>query len=203
LNTPVTVEEPVTARLVEVAPPVERDSELSSPVLDTEKSVEVADALLEPMAKSTGFWKRLWVEEAAKMLNCANGEVVPTPTLPLLVMMKEVLVEEPTTNWLLAPPAVGLMDRVAKGVVVPMPTLPAKKALLPVLKTPLTVVEPVTASEVEVAPPVLSASDVSRPWFDMEKSVVVEKMPAILLEEAMTKRVWLVEEAVAWSESCA
>ncbi len=53
------------------------------------------------------------------------GVVEPMPTLPELLMMKFVAVDEPTTNWFEAVPATGLMAKVAKGVEVPTPTLPA------------------------------------------------------------------------------
>ena len=50
------------------------------PVLEMEKRVEVApSAVEEPMAKTV--WK-FPVVEAAWMESCANGEVVPRPTLP-------------------------------------------------------------------------------------------------------------------------
>src|SRR5437868_3789263 len=52
------------------------------------------------------------------------GLVVPMATWPALSMTKEVAVEEPTTNWLLAAPATGLIASDAQGVVVPMATLP-------------------------------------------------------------------------------
>ena len=75
------VEEPVTERLVEVAPPLrERLRPEMKPVFDIEKSVVVApSAVDEPIAKSV--WK-FPVVEAAWMESCAKGEVVPKPTLP-------------------------------------------------------------------------------------------------------------------------
>ena len=54
----------------------------------------------------------------------APGFVVPTPTLPALVIMNDVALEEPTTNWFDAPPAVGFTESVAHGEVVQTPTLP-------------------------------------------------------------------------------
>lgn len=46
------------------------------------------------------------------------------PTLPLLLMTKFVAVEDPTTNWLLATPAVGLMTNDPQGVDEATPTFP-------------------------------------------------------------------------------
>src|SRR5882724_10560831 len=43
---------------------------------------------------------------------------------PVLSMAKIVAEEEPMTNELLAPPATGLMAKVANGELVPMPKLP-------------------------------------------------------------------------------
>ena len=65
--------------------------------METENKVEVAKAdVEEPIAKrvfGVGY-----VVEAAKMENWAKGEVVPTPTLPAVSMMKLVCVELPTTK---------------------------------------------------------------------------------------------------------
>ena len=75
-------------------------------------------------------------------LNRANGDDVPTPTKPLLVTIKFVAVEDPTTNWLAASPAVGLMEKLAQGVEVPVPTFPfsvKRKTLL--LKPPESLVK--------------------------------------------------------------
>ena len=49
----------------------------------------------------------------------------------------------------------------------------------------------------EKAPPVM------RPELEIEKRVEVEKAPAVLVEEAMTKTVWLVEEAMLCMEMLA
>ena len=59
------------------------------PVFETLNSVLVAYAAVDdPMAKSVVGVPRL--VEAAKRENSANGEVVPTPTLPTLLTMKSV-----------------------------------------------------------------------------------------------------------------
>lgn len=58
-----------------------------------------------------------------------HGVVEAIPTLPLLLMMKLVAVEDPTTNWLLATPATGLIANVANGLVEPTPTMPLSKTL--------------------------------------------------------------------------
>ena len=47
------------------------------------------------------------------------------PTLPALLMMKFVAVDDPTTNWFEAAPATGFIAKVAKGEVEPTPTFPA------------------------------------------------------------------------------
>ena len=80
MKAPPMVVEAVTEREpVEVALPVLRATEVSRPVLETEKSVVVAVAVEELMAKST------WLVSVvlAPMENFAKGEVVPTPTEPL------------------------------------------------------------------------------------------------------------------------
>ncbi len=100
-----------------VVPPIPTE-----PVLVTTKSEEVADvADVEEIENATCVFE---VEARCKE-RFANGEVVPMPTLPALVITKLVLVEEPTTNCgaLLFKPF-GLTDRSPHGVVEPMPRLP-------------------------------------------------------------------------------
>src|SRR3990167_6782157 len=57
----------------------------------------------------------------------ATGEVVPNPTLPVLLTMNWVRVDEPTTNpGTLVPSPLGLMDSKPQGVYEPTPTAPTK-----------------------------------------------------------------------------
>ena len=78
---PLTEKQPVVTLMpllkVEVAPPCC----VSAPVFDIAKSVVVADAVDEPIAKSVVFVSPLfaWSE------SFANGEVVPRPKLPVAV----------------------------------------------------------------------------------------------------------------------
>ena len=117
---------PKTASAEVVAPLVmERLTAEAKPVLSTLKSVEVALVCeVQPIAKRILLRKACEVEDAAKMENCANGEVVPTPTLPLLAMMKLVAVEEPTTNWGPVPMAFEFTLNWPQGVDEPIPRNP-------------------------------------------------------------------------------
>src|SRR3989344_703656 len=59
----------------------------------------------------------------------ATGEVVPNPTLPVLLTMNWVRVEEPTTNpGTLVPSPLGLMDSKPHGVEEPTPMMPLRLA---------------------------------------------------------------------------
>src|SRR3989344_1983275 len=59
----------------------------------------------------------------------ATGEVVPNPTLPVLLTMNWVRVEEPTTNpGTLVPSPLGLMDSKPQGVDEPTPMMPLRLA---------------------------------------------------------------------------
>ena len=74
-----TVEEPLTASALEVAPPVtERFRAATRPVLSMLNSVVVAVAVEEPMANNKVFVSvaRAWIESLAK------GLVEPRPRLP-------------------------------------------------------------------------------------------------------------------------
>ena len=75
------------------------------PVFDTEKSVEVAEAVDEPMAKRVVAVSPL----LAAIENLANGELVPIPMLPAVGSLKPVEVAGsvpktrlPMLSWLLA-----------------------------------------------------------------------------------------------------
>ena len=99
------------------------------------------------------------------------------PTLPALVMMNAVAVEEPTTNWFAAVPAVGLMASVANGVVVPTPRRPAMY-WLPVVVAPPEMVRPVAWPP---APIVVEAEEM-RPPRKYERPVEVAPVKSIAVK---------------------
>ena len=93
------------------------------PIFDTEKRVEVApDDDVEPTAKTVVFSE----VEALCTESVANGEVVPTPTLPEFVMMKSVLEEEPTTKEGEAPKDEVSTESLPNGVLDPTPRKPVE-----------------------------------------------------------------------------
>lgn len=63
-------------------------------------------------------------EDVPVTASALYGDVVPIPTLPELSMMKLVAVDEPTTNWFEARPAIGFTANVANGEVEPVPKTP-------------------------------------------------------------------------------
>src|SRR3989344_5508916 len=81
LSAPPTVDDAVTARADVVAEVAERLSRVTRPVLETEKSVVVAEAVEDAMRK------RLVVAPSAPFcvatVSCASGEEVPMPKLPV------------------------------------------------------------------------------------------------------------------------
>lgn len=94
------------------------------PVLLTVKSVEVEFTELEPIAKSMlGLVLHVVVE--VNIEKSANGEEVPTPTLPEAFTIKSVLVEEPMTNCGTPPVRpFPFIERSPHGEVVPTPRSP-------------------------------------------------------------------------------
>jgi len=166
LNTPPMVVEPVTASADEVAPPVtERFNAAARPVLLTLNKVEVADAVEDPMANSVVAVSPLLVWIA----NLANGELVPTPSEPLVGSENAVAVsfaagsdapkmKLPMLSWLLA-------DADATSALYPIVMLlepevlfcpakaPKKRFCAPVLLNPASypssVVEEITALELK------------------------------------------------------
>ena len=86
------VDDAVTAKAEVVAEVAERLSRVVKPVLETEKSVVVADAVDDAMANRVVFVSPL----LAWMVNLLHGEVVPMPTLPPVVAKYAEPLEEIT-----------------------------------------------------------------------------------------------------------
>ena len=110
LNGPEIVVDPVTANALVVPLVNEKLRPVSKPVLETLRSVEVAVAVDEPIANSTVLVPPLF----ACSERLANGEVVPIPKLPVLVMRARSLpVSEPPVKNLIAA-AVLVLEALAK-----------------------------------------------------------------------------------------
>ena len=116
-----------------------RRKSVVEPMLLTEKRLELTPAPVEePMTNRSGLIALL----DACIANCPVGDVVPTPTLPELVMMKSVLEEDPTTNAGALPNVLlGLTERRPYGVVEPMPILPPAPSVRRSLPLPAPTVE--------------------------------------------------------------
>ena len=162
LRAPVMVLEPVTAK-AEVVPLLRlKLRPVMRPVFDTEKSVEVADAVDEPMAKSTSLVSPLLVCTES----LANGEVVPTPTAPVEEIRS--LSVPPVENPIRSAPGVNipvfpseLNPYVGADAVPPVarirgtePAIVLEKMTVAAEAVPTIVAEPLTARfPVVVAPP--------------------------------------------------
>ena len=161
LKTPVMVEEPVTASAEVVPEPKEKLPPVMRPVLEMVKSVEVAKVLVVELIEKSVVGIAPVVDEAAKSERSAYGELVPRPSAPVAVKVDVPVLPKAATLarrlpvnslvvvafWsVVLPVTVSDASVEAPAVTVPRFTVPSA------LKTPLIVVEPVTASEVEVAP---------------------------------------------------
>jgi len=116
------------------------------PALETEKSVVVAEAVDEPMAKRVVAVSPLLVW----MANLANGEVVPRPILPAVGSLMPVdvagrlpKIRLPMFSWLFAAPSGKNVSLPREILPLPVPTLkPALNGLAPIRMLEYPVVRP-------------------------------------------------------------
>ena len=153
LNTPVIVEEPVTARAEEVAPVAERLRTVVSPVLETEKRVVFAPVL--EVEATANRLRRTEVEAACTPRVANTGVEDPTVRAPRLKTFPVVVAPPEMVSPPLCDPEPIVEDagemkpeeKVARPVLVLAPKVAPPRAL----NCPEIVEEPVTAREVEVA----------------------------------------------------